>query len=161
MDFDGIYREYFTDVYLYLRSLSADQTAAEELTQETFFKALRAIDRFDGRKDMRAWLFTIAKNAWISRCRRKTPREELPEDVPDPATGVEEKIMNEDTAMTIHRFLHSMAEPCKEVFTLRVFGELPFERIAAIFGKSPGWARVTFYRAKKQIMEYMEGLDNE
>ena len=47
------------------------------------------------------------------------------------------------------------------MFTLRVFGELPFEKIGLLFGKTPSWARVTFYRAKKQIIEYMEGIETE
>lgn len=60
----------------------------------------------------------------------------------------------------IHQFLHSMKEPYKEVFSLRVFGELSFEKIGLLFGKSPGWARVTYHRARKQIIDYMEGLEN-
>lgn len=72
-----------------------------------------------------------------------------------------EQFVDEESAFLIHRFLHSMEEPYKEVFNLRVFGELPFEKIGRIFGKSSGWARVTFYRAKKRILEYMEAMENE
>lgn len=70
-------------------------------------------------------------------------------------------LMNEEKAFIVHQFLHSMKEPYKEVFTLRTFGELPFEKIGRLFGKSAGWARVTFYRARKQITEYMEGINDE
>lgn len=70
MDFDQVYRAYYKDVYFYLRSLSANETTAEEITQESFVKALKAIDRFDGSKDIRAWLFTIAKNTYYTFCKR-------------------------------------------------------------------------------------------
>lgn len=65
MDFDLIYQTYFEDVFLYLRGLSNSETIAEEITQETFMKALKALDRFDGSKDIKAWLFTIAKNTYL------------------------------------------------------------------------------------------------
>ena len=61
--------------------------------------------------------------------------------------------------MTIHKILHDLKEPYKEVFNLRVFGELSFEKIGEIFGKSPGWARVTYFRAKQKITEKLEGVD--
>lgn len=72
-----------------------------------------------------------------------------------------DKLENEEQAFLIHQYLHDMPEPYKEVFSLRVFGELSFEKIALLFGKSSGWARVTFYRGKKMIMGYMEELENE
>ena len=87
--------------------------------------------------------------------------EELPENEPDIQPDFTERFADEESAFQIHRFLHGMDEPYKEVFSLRVFGELPFEKIGAIFGKSSGWARVTFYRAKKQIIEYMEVTEHE
>ena len=74
---------------------------------------------------------------------------------------IEEKVEDGETAFAIHQFLHGMAEPYKEVFTLRVFGELPYEKIGRLFGKSAGWARVTFYRAKVQISEHMEAMEHE
>lgn len=163
MDFERIYRMYFKDVFLYLRALSADTDTAEEITQETFVKALRSIDTFDGSKDIRAWLFTITRNTYYTYCRRQAryADEELSENEPDIWPDFTEQFADEERALQIHRFLHGMDEPYKEVFSLRVFGELPFEKIGAIFGKSSGWARVTFYRAKKQIIEYMEVTEHE
>ena len=162
MDFSEVYRLYFRDVYLYLRSLSASEDVAEELTQEAFSKALKAIDRFDGAKDIRAWLFAIAKNTYFSYCRRQkvTSQEELRDDTPDLRVRFEERLEQEEQAFLIHRFLHDMQEPYKEVFSLRVFGELSFEKIGLLFGKGPGWARVTYHRARKQIIAYMEGLEH-
>ena len=70
MDFEEIYREYFQEVYLYIKSLSNDESVAEEITQAAFFKALKAIENFDGSKDIRAWLFTIAKKTYFSHYKR-------------------------------------------------------------------------------------------
>ncbi len=162
MDFEEIYREYFQEVYLFIKSLSHDESIAEEITQETFFKALKAIKKFDGSKDIRAWLFTIAKNTYFSHY-KKTKRQIDSNLIDEASTRVQivKHLMNEEDAFTVHQFLHSMDEPYKEVFSLRTFGELPFEKIGRLFGKSAGWARVTFYRARKQIMEYMEEMNHE
>ena len=161
MDFDALYQAHFRDVFVYLRSLSASEDMAEELAQETFVRALKAIDRFDGRQDIRAWLFTIARNAYYSHCRRQKhfSGTEPPVDVPDPRIFTQD-VENSENALLLHRFLHDMKEPYKEVFSLRVFGELSFDKIGWVFGKSPGWARVTYYRAKQQIMTYMEELEH-
>ncbi|MED4399957.1 RNA polymerase sigma factor [Metabacillus fastidiosus] len=162
MDFEEIYREYFQEVYLFIKSLSHDESIAEEITQEAFFKALKAVEKFDGSKDIRAWLFTIAKNTYFSYYKRKK-RQIDSNLLEEPATGVQivKHLMNEEDAFTVHQFLHLMDEPYKEVFSLRTFGELPYEKIGRLFGKSAGWARVTFYRARKQIMEYMEEMNHE
>lgn len=162
MDFERVYTEYFKDVYLYLRSLSANEDIAEELTQEVFSKALKSLNRFDGSKDIRAWLFTIAKNTYFTLCRRQKLfiSEELTEPIPDRRVQFTEHLEDEAQAFQIHQFLHNMKDPYKEVFSLRVFGELSFEKIAMLFGKSPGWARVTYHRARKQIIAYMEDIDH-
>ena len=163
MDFDYIYQAYFKDVFLYLRSLYASDDIAEEITQETFVKALKSIDSFDGTKDIRAWLFTIAKNTYYTYCKRQKIFAEggLSDDAISTQDVFTEHIVDEESAFLIHRYLHDMKEPYKEVFSLRVFGELSFEKIALLFGKSPSWARVVFYRAKIQIREYMEGLNDD
>lgn len=170
MDIESVYKQYFKDVFLYLRSLSADAGTAEEITQDTFMKALKSLDSFDGSRDIRAWLFTIARNTWYTFCRR----EHLYADdgysdeygshggyacETDSCADVIEQLADEERSFLIHRFLHDMKEPYKEVFGLRVFGELPFEKIGQLFGKSSGWARVCYYRAKKMIREYMEAME--
>ncbi|MGE7946788.1 RNA polymerase sigma factor [Lysinibacillus sp. NPDC093688] len=162
MDFEEIYREYFQEVYLFIKSLSNDESIAEEITQEAFFKAMKAIENFDGSKDIRDWLFTIAKNTYFSHYKKKKKQIDL-EEKEAAMTGVQivKHLMNEEDAFTVHQFLHSMNEPYKEVFSLRTFGELPFEKIGRLFGKSAGWARVTFYRARKQIIDYMEEMEYE
>ncbi len=88
---------------------------------------------------------------------------ELDEDTPETSEGmadtVEDKVEDQDTALRIHLVLHELQEPYKEVFQLRVFGELPFSQIGMIFGKSENWARVTYHRARLKIKERMD--DNE
>ncbi len=160
--FDELYQQYFKDIYHYLLGISKDPHLAEEITQETFFKALRSLDSFDGKKDIRAWLFTIAKNTYFSHKKkdRNIDLESVTQRLSDDINFVD-NILDEERCFLIHKFLHDMPEPYKEVFHLRVFGELPFEKISMIFGKSPGWARVTYHRARKQIVEYMEGMEDE
>jgi len=147
---------------LFIRSLSHDESIAEEITQEVFFKVLKSIEKFDGSKDIRAWLYTIAKNTYFSHYKKK--KRQIDSDVVEESNmGVQivKHLMNEEDAFTVHQFLHSMNEPYKEVFSLRTFGELPFEKIGHLFGKSAGWARVTYYRARKKIIEYMEEMGHE
>ena len=161
MGFDELYQAYFKDVFLYMKSFSVDDHTAEEITQETFVKALRSISQFDGRKDTRAWLFTIARNTWFTWSKREKRLIQCPdalqaESIPDPSPDVTEKNVNEEMALLIHIFLHNMKEPYKEVFSLRIFGELPFSQIGELFGKTESWARVTYHRARLKIKEEMQ-----
>ena len=159
-EFERIYREHFNTVYGFLMRLCRSAPLSEELAQETFFRAMRSLNRFDGRCRIEVWLGQIAKNAYYSHCRRRKDRAHvLPE--ADSGLRVEEAILDTAQAMLIHERLHSLPEPYKEVFTLRVFGELSFEKIGRLFGKTSSWARVVFYRAKTQIKEYMEEVDHE
>lgn len=155
---EALYEQYFHDVYRYLRALTQNDSLAEELTQETFFRAMRTLDSFKGNCDVRVWLCQIAKNAYISICRRQKHHtgEELPENVRDTAPPVQLALEESETVQEIHKILHAMKEPYKEVFMLRVFGELSFRQIGALFGKTENWACVTFYRAKQKIMNEME-----
>ena len=163
MELEEIYQRYYRDVYRFSLGLTQDGALAEEIAQDTFFKAMKGLARFDWSKDIRAWLFTIARNTWYSHCRsqkRLISQEDLPQDLPS-GVRIEERIEDAESAFAIHQFLHAMAEPYKEVFTLRVFGELPYEKIGRLFGKSANWARVTFYRAKVQIITHMEAMEHE
>lgn len=160
MDIETLYRLYFKDVALYLRGLSGSEALAEELTQETFFRALQQAEKLPAGQDVRAWLFAVARNGYYSYCRkakRTVPLDDaLAQSLPTPAAGVEELLADADAAFTVHQYLHTLDEPYKEVFTLRVFGELPFERIGALFGHNAAWARVTYYRAKAKLQRKLE-----
>ena len=148
MDMETIYRLYFRDVYLFLQGLTRSETLAEELTQETFFKALDGLKNFDGKQDVRAWLFTVARNCWYDRCRKAkhTAPLEAAETQAADTPDIAQLLVDKDAAFTVHQCLHTLEEPYKEVFSLRVFGELSFEDIGAIFGHNAAWARVTYYR---------------
>jgi len=157
LDFEKIYLDYFREIQRYLLGLSKDPALAEELTQETFFKALRSIGQFREGTDLRAWLYAIARNTYLSHLRKKK-EVELPQELPEHSgVSLTDALEDREQAMAIHRCLHQMEEPYKEVFNLRVFGELPFRDIAGIFGKTESWARVTFYRAKQKIIQELEG----
>lgn len=162
MDMEEVYRLYFADVELFLRGLSGDEALAEELTQETFFKALQQVGQLDSGQEVRPWLFAVARNCYYSHCRRQkhiAPLDEAALQTAAPGPDLTELLADEDAAFTIHQCLHRLEEPYKEVFTLRVFGELPFERIGAIFGRSASWARVTYYRAKVKLQAQLPEKD--
>ncbi|MBQ2956896.1 MAG: sigma-70 family RNA polymerase sigma factor [Clostridia bacterium] len=151
-EFERIYREHFNTVYGFLMRLCRSAPLSEELAQETFFRAMRSLNRFDGRCRIEVWLCQIAKNAYYSHCRRRKDREHtLPE--ADSGLRVEDAILDKAQAMAIHERLHSLPEPYKEVFMLRVFGELDYAQIAKLFSKTESWARVTYHRAKMKLTE--------
>lgn len=154
-EFEEVYRLYFRDVYRYCLALTRDEQMAEEVTQETFFKALRAIDQFDGKCRLYVWLCQIAKNTYFSIQRKKRDRSELPEDIPS-GESLEERLLTKEAAFEIHQILHRLEEPYKEVFSLRTFGELPFRQIGELFGKTESWARVTYHRARLKIKEELQ-----
>lgn len=156
-EIENLYREYFTDVYLYIKSLSHDDNIAEEITSETFFKALKSLDSFKGNCDVRVWLCQIAKNTYYTYLKkqgRTLPLEEFSEHSYNEC--VEANFIQHNTSESIHKYLHQLNEPYKEVFTLRVFAELSFKQIGDLFGKTENWACVTYHRAKAKIKEYME-----
>lgn len=156
-EFETIYRRYFTDVELYLRAITKDPSLAEELTEQVFFQALKALPKFRGDCDIRTWLCTMAKNGYLSHLRKTKPLEDILEiQIPDSGKTIEERVEDKDQAMAIHRVLHNLPEPYKEVFSLRVFSQLSFEDIGAIFGRTANWACVTYHRAKSKIQKEME-----
>lgn len=148
------YNQYFHDVYKFVLSLSRNEQTAEEITQETFYKALKRIEQFRGDCKMNVWLCQIAKNTYFSymdRQQRFAPligQEEA-------EFNLEQKIINQTEALRIHKVLHSLNEPYKEVFMLRLFGELSFEHISQIFCKTESWARVTYHRARIKIQKLL------
>jgi len=148
--FEHIYREYETLVRYFLLRLTGNAHLAEELTQETFYQALRHWSSFRGQSSPATWLCTIAKRLYLSSLRRKPAP--LPLDVPAPEPDPAEALVQSDRQMAAHRLLHGLPEPYREVFTLRTFGDLSHAQIGALFGKSESWARVTYYRARQMLV---------
>ena len=147
MNIEELYRTYFDIVYRYICSISQDGPLAEEVTQETFFKALKKIDQFRGDCDVRVWLCQIAKNTLYDHLKKQKKQlsgdEQLEKTESDGGELLEEKLAQRSQAMEIHKVLHRLSEPYKEVFSLRIFGELNFREIGMLFGESENWARVT------------------
>ena len=164
MNIEELYRTYFDIVYRYIRSVSQDGSLAEEVTQETFFKALKKADQFRGDCDVRVWLCQIAKNTLYDHLKKQKKQllgdEKLEKAESAGGELLEEKLAQRSQAMEIHKVLHRLSEPYKEVFSLRIFGELTFREIGMLFGKSENWARVTYYRARVKIREELEYEDH-
>ncbi|MBQ6019965.1 MAG: sigma-70 family RNA polymerase sigma factor, partial [Clostridia bacterium] len=102
----------------------------------------------------------IAKNCFYAYVKKSGRVDALDDEtaaaIADPQPGVEATAIAADDAARARRALHALPEPYKEVFLWRVFAELPFEQIGALFGKTANWACVTFYRARKMLAERME-----
>ena len=151
-------------IYRYVLSLCRNDAEAQDITQDAFVKAMKSSGSFEGDSSLYTWLCAIAKNVWLDRCRKN--KREMPAEMPENSTvsddiPLEQQMADRDMAMQIHRVLHEISEPYKEVFSLRVFGQLPFADIASLFGKTESWARVTYHRARKMISDTMrkDGYD--
>ena len=152
-DFDQIYADYYSEVYKFVLSLCQNHSLAEEITQESFFKALKSIDSFNGNCKISTWLCKIARNTLFSYTKKHNRQVDDPLDIILSDENIEEQFADKETAYAIHKVLHKLNEPYKEVFWLRIFGELSFAQIGALFEKTESWARVTYYRAKIMIKE--------
>lgn len=150
MDFDELYSEYFQVVYRFILKLSADRELSEDITQETFIKALKNIKSFKGDCKISVWLCQIAKNIYFSHTKKNARLKTIPI---DEISGqiCEPDFTSKESLLEIHRILHSLPEPYKEVFTLKTFADLSLAEISQLFGKSESWARVTYLRAKQKL----------
>lgn len=159
-DMDAIYRAHAATVYKFLLAQCGDAQLAEELTQETFYQAVRSIHRYDGSCKLSVWLCQIAKHLWyqhLRRTRRETPAED-PWQLAEPpaAPSPEQTAQARWQHVQLLRSIHVLPEPAREVVYLRAFGELSFAEIGDVMGKSETWARVTFYRSKEKLRQQQE-----
>ena len=154
-----LYELCYMRVYSYVLTLTRDKSSAEELTQETFYRAMTSQKPFRGEAGEVTWLCAIAKNLFFDETRRRGRETALPEC--DTASGedIQQSVTDSDDAFRVHRAMHELSEPYREVFEMRVFGELSFRQIGAIFGKTENWARVTYHRARLKIQERMGDRD--
>jgi len=155
---DEIYQKYAKMVYKYLMSLVHNCDLAEELTQETFYQAIKNIGRFDGSCQISTWLCAIAKNQFLSYQRKHPPLENL-EDYNQAFDSVEKKVFDSVNRVEVLKRLHLCPEPFREILYLRIFGNLSFREIGEIMGRTENWARVTFYRGKEKLRK--EIMKNE
>ena len=152
---EKLYETYYMRVFSFVMTLAGDRSQAEEITQETFFRAFSKQRDFRGDSDEATWLCAIAKNLFLDEKRRHSRFGELPEELPDTGRSLEQAAADRDSSFRIHMALHALEEPYREVFELRIFGELSFREIGMIFQKTENWARVTYHRAKLKLQERM------
>lgn len=157
--FEDMYQRFFKDVYLFVFSISKDRQIAEDITQETFFKALKEIKYFRGDCSVKSWLCQIAKNLYISQMRKKSmisfeDMDVVPNQVS--STNIEREYIQKEDTLSVYKVLHLLNEPYKEIFLLRTLGDLSFKEIGDIFHKTESWARVTYHRARLKIQESLE-----
>lgn len=160
-DMEQIYQAHARTVYKFLLSQCHDADLAEELTQETFCQAVRSIGRFQGDCKVSVWLCQIAKHLYYDHLKRQRRHptlsmEELEQAAPENDGMPEISLLRRDAYVSIHKAIHSLREPYREIFLLRALSELSFREIGEIFGRTENWARVTYYRAKVMLAERLE-----
>lgn len=157
-DIEELYNEYFKTIYKYLICLTHSKEIAEDLTQETFCKAISKISMFRGECKISVWLCEIAKNLWFNEL-KKNKRIVLTDDEKDLADmkyNIEDKFLLEQDKVELHKKIYNLDSQIKEIFYLRLFANLSFKEIGEIMGKSEVWARVNFYRGKEKMKESEE-----
>lgn len=151
---EQIYKDHAQSVYKYLLSMTGNPDLAEELTQETFYRAVYSIDKYDGSCKISVWLCQIAKHIWYQELDKRAKRQTQELDETIPATGnPEDTVVAANEKVALYKAINTLSQPMKEVVLLRLSGELSFAEIGEILSKSENWARTTFYRAKQKIME--------
>lgn len=155
--FEDIYEKYYRKLYLFLLKLSGNPSLAEELTQETLYKAFLHINQFEGRSSLYTWLCKIAKNNWLAEMTRRNSIAEPDENWEgDSGVNLEEDVLNRQMRDLLRQEILHLPEPYAGVCALRIYAELPYAEIAAEAGKSESWAKVTYFRGKTMLMERME-----
>lgn len=155
-----IYQANYQAVYHYLLALSKDPVLAEDLTQEAFLKFQTSHHRFRKECSDLTMLCTIGKNLYLNHKRKSASLQPLDDSHFRDAHSPEEEFLKKDTLLQLHHAIHHLSEPYKEVFLLRIFGELDFASIAKLFEKSDSWAKMTFYRAKSRVQKEIGGNDH-
>lgn len=154
---DDVYLKHAKTVYGFLLTKARDPDLAEELTQETFYQAVKSIHRFDGNSSISTWLCAIAKNVWREEAKRRKRSSDVAaegfdaEDLPVPSA--ESQAFRSWDEQRIMEAIHRLPEPMREVMYLRLSGNLSFAQIGQILGKTENWARVTYYRGKEKVIK--------
>ncbi len=135
------------------RVLTADPARAEDLVQETYLRALRYFDTYQGERDIRAWLFAILRN--LHRERRPPDAAPLVEAdaVADPAPDPETVAIASDRARRLRGAIAALPDPAREVLMLREFAGLSYAAIAAELGVPEGTVMSRLARARAQLRE--------
>lgn len=162
---EEIYRENAKLVYRFLLKQCHDRQLAEELTQETFFQAIRCIEGYDGSCKISVWLCQIAKHVFLQYLHkhgREIPFEEIAletEGTGREVRGIEEQIVKKYELLSVLKDMQELPEQMREVIYLRSMADLSFKEIGEILGRGENWARVTFYRGKERLLREKEEKD--
>ncbi len=157
---EDIYRQYATPVYRYLYTLTQSALLAEELTQETFYQAIKSLHCFKGKCSLLTWLCQIGKHLYFDYLKKEKHinRQEdalVLDSVPiqDEQSLPETYVTSREGLTNLYAKIHRLGDPYKEVMLLRTGGDLSFKEIGQILCQSENWARVTYYRAKIKLLE--------
>ena len=151
---EEIYKQYFETVNKYLFCLTHNSDISEELTQETFYRAVNKINSFKGDCKMSVWLCQIAKNLWYDELKKNKKTDNIEEMIfIQSEDKVEEKLVLKESKIELYRKMQKLDKLTREVIYLRITGELSFKEIGDILNKTENWARVTFYRGKQKLKE--------
>ena len=153
---EEIYIEYFKTVNKYLFCLTHNDDISEELTQETFYRAVKKINTYKGECKISVWLCQIAKNLWYDKCRKDKRLVHIEESELfnlQALNNIEEEIISKEEKMLLKDKIQKLDKKTSEVIYLRIVGELSFKEIGIIMNKTENWARVTFYRGKNKMKE--------
>ncbi|MBR0391407.1 MAG: sigma-70 family RNA polymerase sigma factor, partial [Oscillospiraceae bacterium] len=133
---DQLFSQYYNEALLYTISLCRNQTVAEDIVSNAFFKALTLAD--DSVRNFKPWLLTVCRNEFISTCRKNSrfTGEEIPEELADDREEVIESIIRKEEYRSLYRAIGLLPDTQKEVITLFYFSGLPVKSISEITGKS-------------------------
>ena len=155
---EQIYLEHAKTVYGFLLTRTGNPDLAEELTQETFYQAVKHVDRYEGKSSVSTWLCGIAKNLWYGYLKKQKNQTSLSEAEEIPVDSAETELFRGWENLQVLRMIHRLEDPMREVIYLRLIGNLSFAQIGEIMEKSENWARVTYYRGKERVMKEAEKL---
>ncbi len=150
-DFNEIYIENYQLVYKYLLFLTNNKYISEELTEETFYKAIINISKFKNNSKLSTWLCKIARNLWIDEIKRKNKIAEIND---KDVIVTEDVFLEKEERMQLFKAIQKLDVLTRDVIYLKIKGDLSYKEIAEIMNTTETWVRVTFYRGKEKMKEW-------
>ena len=155
MNIENFYKENYSTVFGFLFSLCGDPHLAEDLTSETFLRAIQKIHTYDGRVKAATWLCTIGRNLYLNQVKKESRRTDLEKVILVDPDSPEDVLIRKENVRQMVQIIEELEEPKRQLFLLRRQG-LGYREIADIMGKTETWARVTYYRVKESVLQRME-----
>jgi len=157
---DAIYKKYCKCVYNFLYKLTNDIELSEELTQETFYTAIKKINTLNNKESIRTWLYQIAKNKWKDYLKKnKKANIDLDENTVENLVAnydIEEDMIAKDNIIEFYKKIHMLDIDTREIIYLKIIRNFTFKEISQILGKNEEWARTKFYRGKLKLKESLK-----